>query len=267
MWQGQGAIPRSKRKVKNSWFLTALCQTEPFALPFPLVSRLFSGRTVCIPWHGTVVEERLVFWELGLPWSSQPLLTPPILVLAHPTKQQRFGVIGSEWETNLLYSVLFHGEELKPVVWVVPETGDLNPIFDQWLWLSCVERGPKPWCRCVGKSTLSKVAKMFWFLFFYYQTKQLLTVKCKHRQLCRGLAGFAQGMSAGDAAFLGQVWCLNTALSSALYQPWLERFCPSLLSMSCLDRLGKKIVSCKHKRMKKKIFGNHCYRVSVVKFS
>lgn len=70
-------------------------------------------------------------------------------------------------------------------------------------------------------------------------------------------------MSAGDAAFLGQVWCLNTAPSSALYQ----HFCPSLLSMSCLDRLGKKIVSSKHKRMKKKIFGNHCYSVSMVKFS
>lgn len=61
---------------------------------------------------------------------------------------------------------LFHGEELKPVVWVVPETGDLNPVFDQWLWLSCVERGPKPWCQHVGKSKLSEVAKMFLFLFF-----------------------------------------------------------------------------------------------------
>lgn len=74
-------------------------------------------------------------------------------------------------------------------------------------------------------------------------------------------------MSAGDAAFLGQVWCLNMALSTALYQHWVVHFCPSLLSMSCLDRVGKKIVSSKHKRMKKKIFGNHCYSVSMVKFS
>lgn len=92
-------------------------------------------------------------------------------------------------------------------------------------------------------------------------------MKCKHGQLCCGLAGFAQGMSAGDAAFLGQVWCLNTSVSSALYQLWVEHFCPSLLSMSCLDSLGKKIVSSKHKRMKKKIFGNHCYTVNMVKFS
>lgn len=76
-------------------------------------------------------------------------------------------------------------------------------------------------------------------------------------------------MSAGDAAFLGQVWCLNMALSTALYQHWVEHFCPSLLSMSCLDRLGKKIVSSKHKRMKRKIFGNHRYKYSgsMVKFS
>lgn len=165
VWQRQGAIPGSKVKVKSSWFPTALWQMEPFPLPFPLASRLCSGRTVCIPWHGRVVEERLVSWGLRLPRSSQP-----ILVLAHPAKQQRFGVIGSERETNLVYSVLFHGEELKPVVWVVPETGDLSPMFDQGKWVTLVElcgKGPQalvPTC-WVNPNSL-KWLKCFGFFFF-----------------------------------------------------------------------------------------------------
>lgn len=135
--------------AKERWrALGSLVPDRALSHPFPLVSRLFSGRT----WHGKEVEERLVSWKL---WSSWPLLTPPIVVL------QRFGVIGSEREANLVYSVLFRGEELQTLLWVGAETGDLNPMFDQQLWLSCVERGPMLRCQHVGKSKLSEVAKMF----------------------------------------------------------------------------------------------------------
>lgn len=46
----------------------------------------------------------------------------------------------------------------------------------------------------------------------------------------------------------------------------LQHFCPSLLFISCLAVLEKKILLSEHKRMKRKILGNHCYSVSMVKF-
>jgi len=56
------------------------------------------------------------------------------------------------------------------------------------------------------------------------------------------------------------------AVSSAFYPLWLQHFCPSLLFISCLAVLEKKMLSSEHKGMKRKIFGNHCYSVSRVKF-
>lgn len=83
------------------------CATQsPFPSHFHWSPDYFQEE-LCIPWHGKEEEERLVSWGLQLLWPSWPLLTPLILVLAHPAKHQRFGVIGSEREANLVYSVYF----------------------------------------------------------------------------------------------------------------------------------------------------------------